>query len=69
MNENFESMMGQNVLERLEEVMFDIFYCLKIRMNNQIKLMLRYLMLKSLEKRIFIGIKFVVKSEYFFLIN
>lgn len=31
--------------------------------------MLRYLMLKSLEKRIFFGIKFVVKSEYFFLIN
>lgn len=53
MNENFESMMGQNVLERLEEVMFDIFYCLKDRMNNQIKLMLRYLMLKSLEKNFY----------------
>lgn len=57
MNENFESMMGQNVLERLEDVMFDIFYCFKKRMNNQIKLMLRYLMLKSFEKRFFIGEK------------
>lgn len=38
-------------------------------MNNQIKLTLRYLTLKSSEKRTLIGIKSVAKSEYLFLIN
>lgn len=41
----------------------------KKRMNNQIKLTLRYLTLKSSEKRTLIGIKSVAKSEYLLLIN